>query len=503
MTLSNIRVASTLAALLLSTAAQAQVTAEQVWQDWKDLSASYGQTITAGSENRSGDTLVVSGMNINSTFEGGSVQGTVETVNFRELGDGTVEVTMSPEYPLTLNVTGEDGKPATVEIMVRQPGLILIAGGTDAETRYDFNAPTVKVSVVSVTSDGKPVDADVNLDITALSGNYLVTKGEMAKLASDLRAEGMTFQMSVADPAASSTFSMNGSVSQLAGKTEGTLMSAEAMTDMAAALAAGFNTAGTFSFGATSYDFSVDEAGQTAQGNATLAGGGLKFGMNADSLEYGGDARDVALKVTGSQLPFPELAMNYSQAAFNLLMPLSKSETPGNFALMTRLVDFTISDAVWDMVDPGKVLPRDPATLIIDTKGTAKWLVDIMTAAETEELPEGTVPGELHSLDISELLFKALGAEISGKGAFTFDNTDLVTFQGMPAPTGTLDLKILGANALLDKLISLGFVPEDQAMGARMMMGLFAKPIDGQEDALTSTLEFKDKGFYANGQRLQ
>jgi hypothetical protein len=36
-----------------------------------------------------------------------------------------------------------------------------------------------------------------------------------------------------------------------------------------------------------------------------------------------------------------------------------------------------------------------------------------------------------------------------------------------------------------------------------MMMGLFAKPIDGQEDALTSTLEFKDKGFYANGQRLQ
>ena len=40
-------------------------------------------------------------------------------------------------------------------------------------------------------------------------------------------------------------------------------------------------------------------------------------------------------------------------------------------------------------------------------------------------------------------------------------------------------------------------------MGARMMMGLFAKPVEGEADTLTSTLEFKDKGFYANGQRLQ
>jgi hypothetical protein len=92
---------------------------------------------------------------------------------------------------------------------------------------------------------------------------------------------------------------------------------------------------------------------------------------------------------------------------------------------------------------------------------------------------------------------------VTGAGAFTFDNTDTTTFPGVPAPTGQLDLKIVGANGLIDKLIQLGFLPEDQAMGARMMMGLFAKPVEGQEDTLTSTLEFKDKGFYANGQRLQ
>jgi hypothetical protein len=98
---------------------------------------------------------------------------------------------------------------------------------------------------------------------------------------------------------------------------------------------------------------------------------------------------------------------------------------------------------------------------------------------------------------------KAAGAEVTGKGAFTFDNSDTTTFPGVPLPTGQLDLKLVGANGLLDKLVQMGLLPADQAMGARMMMGLFAKTVEGSDDTLTSTLEFKDKGFFANGQRLQ
>ena len=75
MTQSHIRGASVLAALLLSTAAQAQVTPEQVWQNWQDLSTSYGQTIAAESEVRDGDTLTVTGMQIDSEFDGGTVSG--------------------------------------------------------------------------------------------------------------------------------------------------------------------------------------------------------------------------------------------------------------------------------------------------------------------------------------------------------------------------------------------------------------------------------------------
>jgi hypothetical protein len=108
----------------------------------------------------------------------------------------------------------------------------------------------------------------------------------------------------------------------------------------------------------------------------------------------------------------------------------------------------------------------------------------------------------LNSFDLSALLVRFVGAELSGNGALTFDNNDLTTFNGMPAPTGQINLKLLGANALIDNLIAMGLLPEDQAMGARMMMGMFARP-GTEPDSLTSTLEFKDGGFFANGMRLQ
>ena len=49
--------AGSVIAVLMSSTAQADVTAQQVWQSWKNFSTSMGQTITAGSEEMAGDTL--------------------------------------------------------------------------------------------------------------------------------------------------------------------------------------------------------------------------------------------------------------------------------------------------------------------------------------------------------------------------------------------------------------------------------------------------------------
>jgi hypothetical protein len=289
----------------------------------------------------------------------------------------------------------------------------------------------------------------------------------------------------------------------LAGKLTGNLLDAAMTADMSQTLKAGFATDGSLTYGAGTFEFDVAEAADTTQGTATIGSGNIALALDAERLNYGGGAKDVAISLSGSTIPVPALAMSYGEAAFNLLTPTSKSDVPGDFAFLTKLIDFRLSEDVWAMFDPHKVLPRDPATLVIDTRGKANWMVDIMDPDEAAKAGEDASPIQLHALDVTELRLNAAGAEVTGNGALTFDNADTTTFPGVPLPSGQMDLKIVGANGLVDQLVQLGLLPEDQAMAARMMMGLFANAVEGSDDTLTSTLEFRDKGLFVNGQRLQ
>ena len=88
-------------------------------------------------------------------------------------------------------------------------------------------------------------------------------------------------------------------------------------------------------------------------------------------------------------------------------------------------------------------------------------------------------------------------------GDFTLDNSDMSTFPGMPKPVGAVNVALEGGNGLMDKLVAMGLLPEEQAMGARMMMGLFAVPGDAP-DTLKSKVEFTEDGqVLANGQRIK
>ena len=49
----------------------------------------------------------------------------------------------------------------------------------------------------------------------------------------------------------------------------------------------------------------------------------------------------------------------------------------------------------------------------------------------------------------------------------------------------------------------MGLIPQEQALGARMMLGMFSRPVAGEEDTVTSAIEFRDKRLYVNGQLLR
>ena len=130
------------------------------------------------------------------------------------------------------------------------------------------------------------------------------------------------------------------------------------------------------------------------------------------------------------------------------------------------------------------------------------WLVDIMDI-KSEAAQSAEVKGELHAITLNKLQVTGGGADLNGTGDFTFNNDDLTSFKGMPAPTGTMNLKLTGGNTLIDTLIELGVLPTDDAMGIRMALGLITVAGDG-EDTLISDIEITDDGhILANGQRLK
>lgn len=500
-----LHVSTALSAFFVSTPLWAATPAD-VWQSWQDTAASSGQTMTTESIEETAEGLVVTGLKM--VQDDGQTTAEVEmpSVSFVDEGDGTVRVTLPDEVPLRVTFPADPatGKSRTITATLSQPDLDMTASGEAGDIAYTLAAPEVTLTLDQIdgasAAESNMVAQAVLSDVAA---DYAVKSGTNVSGIYDLRAASLNVSFSGSDPEAPdqpSAFDVALSLADPAMSGEGLAVNPALMDNLSQAVAAGLVSRGSMSAGATTVVANDTKAGKTTHVELMSAASALNFDLGPQGLVYGGSGKDVTMLASGGDLPFPELAIAYREAAFNLQMPLVKADQPQNFALLTRLVDFTISEEVWAMFDPTGQLPRDPATLVIDTKGTTTLTADIADPAAMGAL-QGP-PALLDSLEVTALQAKAAGAELTGQGSFTFDNTDMETFAGYPAPTGTLNLTLTGGNGLMDKLTAMGLLSEEDVMGFRMMLAMFTTAVP-DKDELTSTLEFRDKGFYANGQRLQ
>ncbi|MFC2968403.1 DUF2125 domain-containing protein [Acidimangrovimonas pyrenivorans] len=492
---------SVLALLLATTAVQADVTAEQVWNNWKALIAANGPTVTAGSETKTGDTLVIRDVTLSSETKDAKISGTMAEIDLREQGDGSVAVTMSPEWPVDMTVTPPEGKPTEMQMKFSQSGLRMVVSGSPGNMNYSYEIPSFAVKMDGMKADGKDVDLTVDIGLTGMKGQNLVKGTETRTTASSGRADALSYTVSAKNPDGKGTFDAKGKLTGLTFTSNATLVGKMDMADMNAALQAGLAMDASFSYASSQMTSDFSDKGSQMHSETSGGGGTLDFAFDKNRLKYGASGKDMKMTFSGSQIPMPQVTVQMTEAAFNLLMPTSKSDTPQDFGLLVKLAGLKVNDEVWSMIDPQKVLPRDPATLVVDLAGKANWLFDIFDPAQQKAPPKE--PIKLHEVTLKNLDVAAAGAELTGTGSFTFDNSDTTTFNGMPKPTGAVDLKLVGGNGLIDNLVKMGLVPADQASGARMMLGLFARPGDGP-DTMVSKIEVTPEGeVLANGQRLQ
>lgn len=495
-----VRPALCVSALLSSTAVYADVTAQQVWDDWKANMAMYGESgVTIGSEVASGGTVTVTDLGIDSAMDGGSIKANLASLVLTENGDGTVDVTMSEDYPMTITNT-TDGVETVMNVVMKQTSMTMTVSGTPEEMTYDIAAAKYEVSLASVMEAGAAVPAQIMLTLNDMSGSYVTTAGEMRNIDYDISAASLDMSVVAKDPDTGTDVNFSGKVNDLA--TTASMIIPTAVTDPNAMFAAGMELAGGYTFGASSFVFSAkDPATGDTSGTATALSGTTDFSFDKSALGYDTTTQGLNVELTSATMPFPvKLAM--SELGLGILFPLAKSTEPADWAGYLNLSELSVNDEIWAMIDAGNVLPHDPATVVMDLTGTATMFNDILDPAQAEAIAAAGAPGALNSVAINDLTVKIAGAEVTGTGAFTFDNTDMTTIPGMPRPEGSMEVKINGVNGLLDKLVSMGLIPEDQAMMPRMMMGMFATVVG--EDQLTSKIEIDAAGgIFANGQQIQ
>lgn len=491
--------ASVMATLLTTTSAFADVTNQEVWSAWKGIIEGVGYEVS-GQEDQSSNKLTISDLVV--SFDLAPEEGTAVInfgeMTFEELGDGTVRVGMPTTIPINVD-SNVDGEKSDVTLIANLDGPDIVASGAAEDITYTYSANSMAMDMTELLVNGEPVDnIDVNMMMSTLSGVASIGDGDMTRFSKSFTAENMSVKIDGDDPE-KGKIDMNVDVTGLAFEGQGVMPLDVDPENPSALFRGGFDMQGSLSSqGSTVVVDAADENGQTNI-NMTTAASTLGIKTSDGVFNYDGSTTDVAFSMVGGDVPLP-IVVNMDQLSYGLMMPLLKSTSPQDFGFSFKLGGLTISDLLWSMFDPKQMLPRDKATISLALNGTTTLFEDLVSESmeEAEEFP-----GELNTLTLSEILVDAVGASIAGDGAFTFDNTDMQTFDGMPRPEGSVALNLKGANALMDTLVAMGLLPEEQVMGARMMMAMFSVPGES-EDEVNSVIEINAEGHVlANGQRIQ
>lgn len=457
-----------------------------------------------------------------------------ETVSSGSVEDLTHEST-ADSATITISQDMPDGGAMpmtfTLEDLSGKQRSVAVADNGGEETTFEANVAKV----------GMKADAEMPNDAAAgEAANSFTLDGTLEQLA-------VTGRMLIA----AGSFNMEEQLSQ----------SLAAGTDVEFALTHGAGS-GSFDFAGT------DDEGQQQTGNGTFGTGpgNLKVAMSKDGLHYSGSSVDGKVEVQLSSLPAP-VAYAMAKGDFSVDFPLMAAEAAQKFNVLFAFEDLTLGDSVWALFDPESKLNRDPADLKVDVTGEVLLEEDLLQMPQPGDMPTDAAPaeddaaapaeGETETAEApaeaapdaapeAEATAEADGdaaadatadatadanaeaadamAEAMPKGPIPLSvtiNDVSVNVLGAQAKVtgqiaaaegsnlqetqiGAIDGRFVGVNALLDTLAAMGFVPEEQMMGARMMLAMFAKPVEGETDTLETKLEFREGGsIFANGQQVK
>lgn len=502
-----------LGATLLPGAALADLAPADVWQHFKDVSTLYGGTLE-GATSEQGDTLSVSDMNfaLDLPFDAGKLDLDLGAVQFREGSGGTVTLLYPSEMMVKVTYTSKEGETFGGDINMTLEDFVSTASGQPGEITFDYAADRIGVELdVPNLPEG--------LESYSASGFLADVTGSSAQtLASGLKADSR-ISIGAHEFTASQSMSLEDEDGRVEVKSSsgGDSLTAEGKTvipaggidlvNLASALRSGLSAIGTADVtGYRTDQVSAKDGAVIARQRVTAASYATTFSLDDTGVLIEGPSEDLRLEIEMPTMGGMLFGANIDSVSGTMRAPLLMEDAFAPAEVKLDLVGLSPDETLWGMFDPTGILPRDPADLSLELTADIRHRVEWLDFANVESAVDALsgLPVEPESAQLNKLRISAAGAEVTGEGAFTFDLTDLQSFDGLPRPEGKLTLRAKGLNALAQKLVKLG-MPEDQINGGLMMLGMFsASDPEGGEDARITVLEVTPDGqVLNNGMRLR
>jgi hypothetical protein len=496
---------ASLISLLMSGAAHAALTADQVWAEMQAQVSLVRGVLQAEGVQKDGAVLTLSNVTLGDSAASDD-QLRIPEITITEMPDGSVTLGFAPQITLDYPLGGKDQGKLTVD----QQGLQVIvqeeAGGARI---YDFAAQSLnivsKVTTMVPTYDEanteKPSTFDLAFDFAGVKGSYSDTPGANRAFSGTLNADHLRYTLDQSDLSINQTsqqindvqdIQFSGGVTMPAGMDMTTMTRPAQMAD---ALRAGFAANLRIVQGASTSDQSMSSEFLTYTVKSVTAGGDANLSFDKTGFVVSGGGGKAEIDVTSPELPIPAVNIVAGGAKVELRIP-TLGGSMQDFRYMVSLDGLTANEEAWAMIDPTAKLPRDPVSVAVDVTGRAD--IDMFALVQAED--DGSVPPipQIESLKIA--MFQAMGAGVAvdATGAFTFDNAT-----GVPMPRGAADVTVKGANRMIDALVAMQLLPADQVLSTRMALALFLKPTDVPDEGISKLEARDDGGFYVNGQRMQ
>jgi hypothetical protein len=501
--------AALFAALMLNAAPAGAETAMDVWQSWRDAAAALEGTLSAREEASPGR-LVLRDVTFVTDTE---VRLVFSRIELAEAADGSVTITLPPQAELVLDPPNstEPGKADRVVFAVAMPDFAAKVTGFGRDLAYSVTAPSVSVvldRVEPALPQGSVLEltlavADLGLDWAQGArdgGEFAESRVDLGTLHGDLRVDlpdGVRGDMAI---------DLSGFSAGLSAFLPRSALGAEPMEAdaLVAMLGDGFAIDTSLRFASLSLFADVEDQVQAPVLFSTdIADGEARVAMDRTAMAYSAGLGKGGLHVKGDfpDEPVDEVEFGWNALRSRMSMGLNDLRGPQDWSALLRLDQVTLSETIWNEADPGQALPRDPASVVIDLSGIYALDPAVLEPGRKQK-PGEDLPLTAFSLDLNELLVAGLGLNLTGTGGLEFDFTDLVTFAGTPAPVGRMDFVTRGANALIDRLVAAGLVPEGEASSMRFGL-MFIGRAGAEPDTLETSIEFRDKAFYLNGQKIR